>query len=150
MAAMRYYFAYGSNMDEDQMASRCPGSQLFGRAQLPRHSFLINERGVASVIPAQDSVTHGLLWTITPAGEKALDRYDGAARGHYVKDFVDVQPDGSGETVQALIYLASNKRPGVPRSGYLERIIQAAREHGFPREYVADLESWMATRKTQG
>ena len=150
MAAMRYYFAYGSNMDEKQMTSRCPSAQLAGRARLLAHSFLINERGVASVIPEQECVTHGLLWTITPAGEKALDRYEGAARGHYVKEVVDVQPDGSGETVQALIYLASNNRPGVPRSGYLERIIQAAREHGFPREYVTELESWMATRKTQG
>jgi hypothetical protein len=42
MAAMRYYFAYGSNMDEKQMASRCPGSQLVGRARLLAHSFLIN------------------------------------------------------------------------------------------------------------
>jgi hypothetical protein len=49
----RYYFAYGSDIAKKQMASRCPGSQLAGRAQLLAHSFLITERGVASVAPAR-------------------------------------------------------------------------------------------------
>jgi gamma-glutamylcyclotransferase (GGCT)/AIG2-like uncharacterized protein YtfP len=142
MAAMRCYFAYGSNMDKEQMASRCPGSQLVGRARLLAHSFLINERGVASVIPGQECVTHGLLWTITPADEKALDRYEGVAGGHYLKKVVAVHPDDSGEAVQALVYTASNNRPGAPLPGYLEKIIHAACERGFPREYVAELESW--------
>lgn len=144
MAAMRYYFAYGSNMDEKQMTSRCPGSQLVGRARLLAHSFLINERGVASVIAAQECVTHGLLWTITPAGEKALDRYEGMAGGHYLKKVVAVHPVDSSEVVEALIYVASNNRPGAPRPGYIEKIIHAACERGFPHEYVAELESWMS------
>jgi cation transport regulator ChaC len=142
MAAMRYYFAYGSNMDADQMASRCPGSLFVGRARLLSHSFLINERGVASVMLAQDRVTHGLLWTITPPDEVALDGHEGVAKGFYFKEAFPVYPDDGSEAVQALIYIASSDRPGAPRPGYLERIIRAAREHGFAREYIAELESW--------
>ena len=141
----RYYFAYGSNMAKEQMASRCPGSRLAGRARLLAHSFLINERGVASVAPAQGCVTQGLLWTVTPADEKILDGYEGVAGGHYLKKVVAVHPVDSSEAVQAVIYVASNNRPGVPRPGYLEKIIPAACECGFPPEYVAELESWMAT-----
>ena len=144
MAAMRYYFAYGSNMDEKQMTFRCPGSQLVGRARLLAHSFLINERGVASVIPAQNGVTHGLLWALTPADEEALDRYEGMAGGHYLKKVVAVHPVDSGEVVEALIYVASDNRPGASRPGYIEKIIHVACEHGFPHEYVAELESWMS------
>ena len=145
----RYYFAYGANMAKGQMASRCPGSQLAGRAQLLAHSFLINERGVASVAPAEGCVTQGLLWTLTPADENALDLYEGVAGGLYLKKVVVVHSDDSNEAVQALIYVASNNSPGIPRPGYLEKIIPAACERGFPPEYVAELESWMATKKVQ-
>lgn len=145
----RYYFAYGSNMAKEQMASRCPGSQLAGRAQLLAYSFLINERGVASVAPARNCITQGLLWTLTPADEKALDQFEGVGGGLYLKKVVAVHPNDGSEAVQALIYVASNNRPGIPRPGYLEKIIPAACECGFPPEYVAELESWMATRRTQ-
>lgn len=145
----RTYFAYGSNMDANQMASRCPGSQLAGRGRFLEHAFLINERGVASVVPAQNRVIHGLLWTITPADERTLDRYEGMAGGHYLKKVVAVHPVDISEVVQALIYVASNNSPGAPRPGYLEKIIPAACECGFPPEYVAELESWMATKKVQ-
>ena len=145
-----YYFAYGSNMDADQMALRCPGSQLVGSARLQGYSFLINERGVASVIPAQDGVVHGLLWHITPYDENALDRYEGVAKGYYLKEVFPVHPDDTSVVVQAIVYVASNNRPGSPRPGYLEKIVQAGCEHGFPCEYIAELESWMARRKLQG
>ena len=143
----RYYFAYGSNMAKAQMASRCPGSQLFGRAQLLRHAFLINESGVATVAPARNCVTLGLLWTLTPADERALDRYAGVPGGHYRKKIMAVHPEDGGKAVKALIYVAFNTKPGVPRPGYLEKIIPAAWEGGFPPIYVAELESWMGTKK---
>jgi len=31
-------FAYGSNMDAQAMAQRCPRGKMLGRARLPRHS----------------------------------------------------------------------------------------------------------------
>ena len=145
----RYYFAYGSNIAKEQMASRCPGSQLAGRAHLLGHSFLISERGVASVAPARDCITQGLLWTITPDDERALDRFEGVAKGHCVKKLVAVHAADSNEAVEALIYVASNNSPGIPWPGYLEKIIPAACECGFPPEYVAELKSWMAAKKVQ-
>ena len=55
-----YYFAYGSNMDEGQMALRYSNAKLVERANFADHSFLINERGVASVTAAPNRVLHGL------------------------------------------------------------------------------------------
>jgi hypothetical protein len=90
-----------------------------------------------------------LLWTVTPADEEALDRYEGVAKGCYFKETFPVHPDDGSEAVQAVVYVASNNRPGAPRRGYLERIVHAARGHDFPSDYVSGLESWMATRKMQ-
>ena len=146
----RLYFAYGSNIAKEQMAYRCPGSQLAGRAQLLAHTFLINESGVATVAPAKNCVTLGLLWTLTPADEAALDRYTGVPGGLFLKKVVDVRPDDGGEAVEAFIYVASNNKPGLPRPGYLEKIIPAACERGFPPEYIAELESWMPIKKMHG
>jgi gamma-glutamylcyclotransferase (GGCT)/AIG2-like uncharacterized protein YtfP len=129
-------------MDERQMASRCNGSKLIGHAHLLGHAFLINERGVASVTPTPEKVVHGLLWTITKEDEKSLDKYEGVASGHYTKINLPIQLEGTEQAVGALVYVASNHAPGLPRPGYLERIISAAHHHSFPTEYILELETW--------
>jgi cation transport regulator ChaC len=146
MRTAQYYFAYGSNMDEGQMALRCPKAKLVGRASLADHSFLINERGVASVAAAPNRVVHGLLWTISRTDEKALDRYEGVGHGHYRKEVLPILQT-SGCTVDALVYIASSNNPGIPRTGYMERINRTATEHGLPDDYIEELQSWLQTSK---
>lgn len=43
----KLYFAYGSNMDESQMAHRCPTAKPAGKARLDVYRFIINDRGMA-------------------------------------------------------------------------------------------------------
>jgi hypothetical protein len=84
----------------------------------------------------------------SPLAVKPL-RFEGIAKRYFFKKVVAVHLNESNELVEALIYVATNNSPGIPRPGYLEKIIHAARECGFPPEYVAELESWMATRRVQ-
>ena len=136
------YFAYGSNMDVRQMAIRCPDAVILGPASLPAHAFLINTRGFATVIPAPNQVVHGVLWEISPADKARLDRYEGVASGFYRKDIVRVRVKDGTET-DALIYLASDARPGQARPGYMERILEAAEHCHLPETYIATLrERW--------
>jgi cation transport regulator ChaC len=146
MRNARYYFAYGSNMDEGQMALRCQHAKLVGRASLADHSFLINDRGVASVAAAPNWVVHGLLWTISRTDEKALDQYEGVKRGHYRKEVLQIKQE-SGCAVDALVYIASSSNPGIPRTGYMEKIKRTATEHGLPDDYIEELQSWLQTSK---
>ena len=139
--AKRLYFAYGSNMDRDQMYKRCPDSELVGAAKLEGWRFLINTVGVATVVPREDGVVHGLLWRISASDEKTLDGYEGVEHGMYRKEELDVEVTG-GSTEKALIYISSDTEPGVPRPGYIERIISAAQEHGLPDKYQTELRSW--------
>ncbi|GIX47389.1 MAG: hypothetical protein KatS3mg131_1600 [Candidatus Tectimicrobiota bacterium] len=136
------YFAYGSNMDVAQMRYRCPGARVIGIGVLPRHRFIINRRGVASVVPAAACDVHGVLWHITPAHEAALDDYEGVAEGCYYKTTVDIVIPGQ-ERVAALIYIATENTPGVPRPRYMERILLAATAHGLPEAYCAKLRAWL-------
>ena len=134
------YFAYGLNMDEIQLAGRCPEALLLGPATLPEHRFIINRRGVATVVPATGAMAYGLLWDLTGKNLEKLDRFEGVPSGHYTRELANVLTQ-NGAIVRATIYVASDATPGKPRSGYLEQIIMAAREHGFPSHYLEVLEA---------
>jgi cation transport regulator ChaC len=140
----RYCFAYGSNMDETQMARRCPDSKPVGAASVAGYGFLINDRGFASIAEASDRVVHGILWDLSVKDEKRLDRYEGVAQGLYRKVMLEVKR-ADGSSVDALVYIACSNEMGTPRPGYMEKILQAARAHGFPAECIEELKSWLVT-----
>lgn len=135
---MPLYFAYGSNMDIAAMAERCPASQPLGPARLPRHRFLINTDGYATVVRDARGTVHGMLWDLALRDVSALDRYEGLARGLYAKVTQSVLT-ASGPR-RALVYIARSAAPGVARPGYLESVVAAARAAGLPAAYVASLD----------
>lgn len=137
----RAYFAYGSNMDADQMRERHPDAVIGRRAELPGHAFVINSRGVATIVPKPGATVHGVLWSISAADEASLDKHEGVAIGKYRKAELAVDP-GDDVTVTALVYIDADSEPGRPRSGYLEKIVAAAKKRGLPADYVRELESW--------
>lgn len=139
----RLYFAYGSNMDEEQMAKRCPEAKLIGKGRLNGYRFIINGRGVASVVNQQGRSVEGLLWRITSGNEEALDYYEGVSFNTYFKKDITIDRYKDDETYSALIYIASESSIGKPRSGYLERIITAAEKHEFDSDYLKELKKWL-------
>ncbi len=138
----RYYFAYGSNMDEEQMHCRCANPEFVGLATLPGWKFRINSRGVATVVPDEGSTVYGVLWIITGEDEACLDYYEGVDRGFYSKRTETVYRE-DGTAVDALLYEATDDEPGSPRPEYLERVIAAAQRHGLPPWYIEELQGWL-------
>ncbi|KNZ68174.1 AIG2-like family protein [Thermincola ferriacetica] len=138
----RLYFAYGSNMDENQMAQRCLTAKLIGKARLNDYKFIINSRGVASIIKSDNSFVEGILWSIFPQDEKSLDGYEGIYSNLYNKEEIVAKMLPKGEEVSAIVYIASENVCGKPCPGYLEKIISAANKFNFDPEYIAELESW--------
>jgi hypothetical protein len=136
------YFAYASNMDTAQMAERCPGARVVEGAVIAGMKFVITAKGYANVVPSPDHVVFGVLWEITPDDEASLDRYEGIRPGLYKKEEMEVLTTG-GKAVKALIYRASATKLGKPVPGYLEATIAAARAHGLPEDYVAQLHGWL-------
>ncbi len=84
------YFAYGSNLWLDQMASRCPNSHFVGRAILPDYRWQINQRGFANVTECSGYSVHGLIYQIDEADEARLDRNEGVNSGAYSKRYLSV------------------------------------------------------------
>jgi len=79
------YFAYGSNMDVEAMACRCPRSKALGLARLERHRLSVMREGWLTAVRAPSSAVHGVLRDLALSDIAALDRYEGVSQGFYVK-----------------------------------------------------------------
>lgn len=71
----RLYFAYGSNLNREQMAQRCHDAIPVGRATVKgwRREF----HCVLTIVENEKESVEGGLWQISSRDEKALDRYEG-------------------------------------------------------------------------
>lgn len=141
------YFAYGSNMASSQMADRCPGAACLGIARLPGYRLAFdawsNRRGglVADVLPAPGSDVWGVLWQVTEEHAEALDRYEGVARGQYRRESVRVESP-AGETIDAFAYvICSPGDDGPTTDAYRDILLEGAREHGLPPDWVKAIEA---------
>lgn len=135
------YFAYGSNLVLDQMAQRCPHSRPLGTAVLDHWRFRINAAGWATIVPEAGARVHGLLWSLTPEDESALDLYEEMPSGLYEKRLLTVRT-ATGEAREAMVYLALDPTPGKPMARYWDPIQSAAEACGFPPEYLEELQNW--------
>lgn len=59
------YFAYGSNINLDQMRYRCPDATVYGQAVLDNYDLRFRGSGVATVEPKEGACVYGLLWELT-------------------------------------------------------------------------------------
>jgi phage replication-related protein YjqB (UPF0714/DUF867 family) len=133
------YFAYGSNLCVQQMAQRCPDAVDPRPAVLGDHDWLINQRGVATVEPFADTQVHGVVWQISDHDLATLDSAEGVPR-RYRRDRLTVHTDSGAS--DAWVYIDHRVDPGVPRPGYLERIIGGAIHHRLPRRWIDFLRRW--------
>ena len=133
------YFAYGSNLCVTQMARRCPGAVEPTPAHLDGHSWLINQRGVATIEPLGTAQVHGVLWQVTDHDLAALDSAEGVPV-RYRRDRLTVHTADGPEP--AWVYIDHRVEPGPPRPGYLERILAGAVHHELPDPWVEFLRRW--------
>lgn len=136
------YFAYGSNMNPTQMGERCPAAIALGVVTLLGWDIAINERGVATILPAvndDDSVAmEGVLWSVTDTCLETLDRYEGVSSGVYRRK--DVRVVRGNQDVVAISYVASSTGRGDPRPGYLETVLEGADHFKISSAYRVRLE----------
>ena len=121
----KLYIAYGSNMDEKQMAYRCPEAQLLGTAEVENYRLLFkgSKTGAAATIETE------LVWRITEQDERSLDRYEGYPRFYYKKN-LEILFEGERKT--AMVYVMHEENPlGIPSQRYQEVISNAYRKFGF-------------------
>lgn len=117
-----WYFAYGSNLNVEQMKYRCPDAIKIGPAVLPGYKLVF--RSVADVEVARPGdVVEGGLWWVSQRDLAALDRYEGFP-DLYTRGPLPIV-DHRGEPQQALVYWMVDQREQIiPSRSYLSSIIQ--------------------------
>ena len=113
------YFAYGSNINLDQMQYRCPDATVYGQAVLDNYDLRFRGSGVATVEPKEGACVYGLLWELTDKCETSLDRYEGYPR-LYIKQTLEVRTF-DGQRVPVMAYIMNPEvhlKPSLPPRDY--------------------------------
>jgi gamma-glutamylcyclotransferase (GGCT)/AIG2-like uncharacterized protein YtfP len=140
------YFAYGSNMAENVMASHCPDHRYIGRAELPGHRLAFTRRsvrtgtGVADIVPADEQSVWGALYELDEAGLFAIDDKEGNG-SNYERTLVRVRLDGEVSHTEVLAYAVIDPLDTEvkPSPEYLDGLVAAAHARGLPADYVRAL-----------
>lgn len=131
------YLAYGSNLNLQQMAGRCPTAKVAGAAVLKDYRLLFrgaHAGAVATVEPRKGASVPVLLWELTPFDEAALDRYEGFPY-LYRKERVNVKLHR--KTVTAMVYIMNEGRPlGTPSCYYYNVIREGYKSAGFSEKIL--------------
>lgn len=149
------YFAFGSNLDPEQMRARCPAHRPIGVAVLRDHKLvfpIFSESwggGVASLQLSHGNDVWGVLHELSDEDLAALDRCEGfhgpgSPHNLYERQHVWVElvrpEDGSvPRRVKAEAYFAHTANPSAPSRRYMEAVLRGAHAHRLPDDYVAVL-----------
>ena len=122
----RLYVVYGSNLNIQQMARRCPTARLYATGVIkdyelqfkgqPQSAFATIAKKVGSEVPVA-------VWEIQRADEYFLDRYEGYP-SHYFKKDVPVELT-DGREVNAMVYIMNLRMNfGMPSTHYYRTVHQ--------------------------
>jgi cation transport regulator ChaC len=148
-----WYFAYGSNMSRAIFVDLRRIEPLAARpAWIDGYRLVFDipvgkgERGVASLATEHGARTHGVLYRLTPEQGEHLDHTEGVHFGVYQRIAVEVST-AHGDRISAFTYQSSRTSEGrKPSPRYLGLLLDGAREHGLPQDYVQFLQSFELAR----
>ncbi len=133
------YFAYGSNLDLEQMARRCASAIPLGPATLADVCLAFAGRsrtwgggGVATLLPAPGASVFGLLWSMTWEDWENLDRAEGVPSSYQRVERVVHPVDGAPQ--RAWVYIKPNPKLAPPSEAYRDVIARGYARMGFPAE----------------
>jgi gamma-glutamylcyclotransferase (GGCT)/AIG2-like uncharacterized protein YtfP len=140
---MTLYAAYGANLDPALMGLLAPHSPQRGTGWLDgwRLTFGGEEHGwegpLTTVVEDPNHQVFVALYDVSPQDEHSMDGWEGTEIGIYSKIRVRVATLEGDEA--AWLYVVDGYEGGLPSSGVLQQIAEAAEKAGAPDDYVRDL-----------
>ncbi len=141
-------FAYGSNMLKERMIKRAPSALFRAVAYIEGYTIRYNKRSVdgsgkCNLMKTEDDndKVYGVVYDFLDADKPALDSHEGLGKGYNAEE-IRVTTDG-GE-MRAYAYVADESAVDDslrPYSWYKDLVVEGARRHSLPPEYISQLES---------
>jgi gamma-glutamylcyclotransferase (GGCT)/AIG2-like uncharacterized protein YtfP len=133
------YFAYGSNLNWEQMKQRCPDCFPVARATLK--GWKLQFRGPLDIEPDARSEVHGAVFSISEDDLEALDQYEGFPNC-YTRKTVTMLDNKREQLISAIVYVMTRTRKGkglyMPSKGYLQCCLQGYEDFGIPETQIWD------------
>lgn len=132
------YVAYGSNLNINQMAFRCPDAKLIGTGMI--HGYRLVFKYHVDIIQDTKSSVPVLVWDVSQDDIAALDMYEGYPKYYTTKD-IDVEMD-NGQIVHAFVYVMQPNYGTIepPSNSYFSVIEDGYIENNMDLDYLYDAE----------
>ena len=142
----RYYIAYGSNLNVEQMRLRCPDAAIVGTAILKGYELVFKGSKTGSYLTIEESEGGEVpvaVWAVSAADEKRLDLYEGYPQFYYKLEDIPLtvkHPEmGWTKKVKAFVYVMDESRTyGVPSSYYMRVCHEGYKHFGFELGYLIE------------
>jgi hypothetical protein len=141
----RLLFVYDDLMDAAVMAERVPNPEFICTARMESRRFLVNTDGIASITPRVGFEAHGVIWQVEETGVTCLDLQLGVPGG--VDRLGGLSRNHAGTLIVSEFYMYRNRELGTAHPDLLTLILSAARKHGFPDDYIEQIERWDVDRQ---
>lgn len=131
MSKKQLYIAYGSNINLEQMAYRCPHSKVVGTSEIKDYE--LEFRGVATIVPNKGARVPVLIWELDERDLPNLNRYEGYPR-LYRQEKMSFELNG--KSCKGMAYLMNYGELSPPSQMYYNTILQGYRENGLDESYL--------------
>lgn len=128
------YAAYGSNLNHEQMAVRCPNAYFIGIGEIRDYQLVF--RRVADIEYSRGLTVPVGLWRVTDECMDALDRYEGYP-SLYERTIIQVET-AAGEVLDAHVYFMQYEGYEPPSARYLQSIIDGYDHCGIDLQPLSD------------
>ncbi len=132
--ASKYYFAYGSNMSQEQMREICRKHEFVSLGKLCGFRFIIGASGYATIGRSENECVYGVVWKISDEDEQSIDDYEGVAEGCYKKEYLPIIVNDNVLS-EVLVYVDPETTQGKAEQAYMKKILLGAAEHNLPESY---------------
>lgn len=141
--AKRYYLAYGSNLNMEQMKHRCPTAKPIGTAVIENNVLTFRGSGSGYYLTIEPKIGSKVpvgVWEVTAADEAALDRYEGYPRFYSKADVtLDVIPLDGGKSARKkafYYFMNDDSELGLPSDFYVQTCLQGYADFGFDKRIL--------------
>ena len=143
---MKYYIAYGSNLNMAQMKYRCPDAVYKGSGYLKDWELIYRGSrtgAYATIRPAKGKIVPIGLWAISRRDEASLDSYEGYPVFYHKKT---LKVYGNDVVEKGTVYIMDeNRKVGRPSNRYIDIVYEGYMDCDLDGRYL--LESLRTNRQ---
>lgn len=130
----KIYFAYGSNLNLEDMKVRCPTARLLGAGRAERHELMFRGHtpgaSFLTVVPSPDHFVPIAAFEVYEEDIRALDDYENVQDNIYRTETMTFSIEGHGE-VEGFWYVMNGGEKLPPTQRYWDTVVQGYKDFHF-------------------